>query len=103
MFHVPELNRLPLRPFTCLRREPPGCDENRLPGGVVMHHTEQVSNFWFTHGSFAGVPFALNDRVQPTLRCDEVHAVVALPSRPADRIAAIAQTLCAPFLKVIGG
>ncbi len=68
-----------------------------------MHYTEQVPNFRFTHGPFACVAFALNDRLDPVLGRDEVNTVVALTPRPPHRVAKITETLAAPFLEPFRG
>jgi len=100
MSHVPELNRFPLCPFPCLRRKPPRRDENRLGGGVVMHHTKEVAELWFTHGSFACVALALNDGIDPMHGRDEIHTVVALATGPAHLVAKITETFGAPLLEL---
>lgn len=65
-----------------------------------MHHTEQITNFRFTHGPFACVPFALNDRIDPVLARDQIHTVVTLTAGLSDRIAKFAETFGAPFLEL---
>jgi len=69
---------------------------------VVVHHAKEVPNIWFTHCSLACVPLALNDRIDARPAGDEVNAMVTLTACPANRIAEVGQTLCAPLLERFG-